>query len=97
MINDEVSNMNNVDSTIENAVMRAERKTAMTEYELKFYEAGIKDANEARHIVFAAHSERYAQLCRQLHSQIGDPRGNATVAYNNGVAHEINRQTKLEF
>ena len=69
----------------------------MTSYELKFYEAGIKDANEARCITIACRSKRYAELSRSLHSKICDERGNATKAYANGVAFEINRQTALEF
>lgn len=69
----------------------------MNAFELKFYEAGIKDANEARHITLACRSKRYETLSRTLHVVIGDKRGNAVKAYNDGVAYEINRQIKLEY
>ena len=69
----------------------------MNEFELNFYEAGIKDANEARAITLACRSKRYENLSRTLHVKIGDERGNATKAYNDGVAYEINRQTMLEY
>lgn len=69
----------------------------MKNFELDFYEAGIKDANEARRITTAAHSTRYAALSRKYNLQIGDISIKAVTAYNNGVAHEINRQTALEF
>lgn len=68
----------------------------MNDFELKFYEAGIKDANETRRIVLPFQSKRYEQLSRELNVQIGDKRGNSTKAYNKGVAYEINRQTRLE-
>ena len=69
----------------------------MNEFELKFYEIGIKDANEQRRIVLPFQSKKYEQLSRQLRVQIGDKRGNASKSYNNGVAYEINRQTRLEY
>lgn len=69
----------------------------MNEFELKFYEIGIKDANENRSIILPYQSKRYAELSRKLSVKIGDKRGNSVKAYNNGVALEINRQTKLEF
>lgn len=69
----------------------------MNKFELKFYEAGIKDANEARSITLACHSKRYCDLLKKEAVKIGDKRGNATKAYNSGVAYEINRQTRLEF
>lgn len=65
--------------------------------ELEFYEAGIKDANEARHIVFACHSRRYEELSRKHNLQIGKLSIKCLDAYNKGVAHEINRQTRLEY
>lgn len=68
----------------------------MNAFELKFYEIGIKDANENRHIVLAYQSERYKQLSKEQSVQIGDKRGNVVKAYNDGVAFEINRQTMLE-
>lgn len=64
----------------------------MNEFEIKFYHAGIQDAREAGHIVLPARSKRYEQLSRDLNVQIGDPRGNSTIAYNAGVSKEINRQ-----
>ena len=69
----------------------------MNEFELRFYEAGIKDANETRRIVFPFQSVRYEKLSREEQVKISDKRGNAAKAYNAGVAHEINRQTRLEF
>lgn len=69
----------------------------MNEFELKFYETGIKDANELRHIIVPYQSKRYEKLSRELSVKIGDTRGNAAKAYNAGVAYEINRQTMLEF
>jgi hypothetical protein len=69
----------------------------MNEFELKFYEIGIKDANENRSIVLPYQSKRYEKLSRKLGVKIGDKRGKSTKAYNAGVAFEINRQTKLEF
>ncbi len=68
----------------------------MNAFKLNFYEIGIKDANESRHIVLPYQSKRYKELSRELKVKIGDKRGNATKAYNNGVAFEINRQTILE-
>lgn len=69
----------------------------MSNFELDFYEAGIKDANEARSITVAAHSARYAALSRKHNIQIGNASIQAVTAYNKGVAYEINRQTALEF
>ena len=69
----------------------------MTAYELDFYEAGIKDAHEQQSIVIPCKSKKYMGLLKSHNSQIGDERGNGTKSYCNGVAFEINRQTKLEF
>lgn len=69
----------------------------MTAFELGFYEAGIQDAYEARHITTAAKSTRYAALSRKHNMQIGKESVQALDAYNQGVAFEINRQTRLEF
>lgn len=52
----------------------------MNEFELKFYEAGIKDVNELRRITLACRSTRYETLSRELHVVIGDKRGNSTKA-----------------
>ena len=68
----------------------------MNAMELEYYEAGIKDANESRCIVFAAHSERYATLSKKHNLQIGKQSVQCVKAYNKGVAYEINRQTRLE-
>ena len=67
----------------------------MNAMELDFYEAGIKDANEARRIVFAAYSKRYESLSRKHGLTIGKQSLRCLDAYNKGVAYEINRQTKL--
>ena len=69
----------------------------MTENELKFYEAGIKDANETRRIVLAFQSKRVEELFKALKLGISTESANCLDAYNSGVAHEINRQTRLEF
>lgn len=68
----------------------------MNAMELDFYEAGIKDANESRHIVFACRSTRYEALCRKHNLGIGKQSVRCVDAYNKGVAYEINRQTRLE-
>ena len=67
----------------------------MNEKELEFYEAGIRDTNESRHIVVACRSARYAALRKKYHLVIGKESANCLNAYNKGVAYEINRQTKL--
>jgi hypothetical protein len=69
----------------------------MTATELKFYEAGIKDANETRSIVFAYQSKRATDLFGELKLGISEECVKCLDAYNSGVAHEINRQTELEF
>jgi hypothetical protein len=70
-------------------------KKGMNSYELDFYEAGIKDANEQKCIVVPCKSERYLCLIKRLNTQIGDKRGNGSKAYCQGVAFEINRQMRL--
>lgn len=69
----------------------------MTSTELKFYEAGIKDANEARHITVFARSERAMQLHKEHTTGVIGESIKYIDAYNSGVAYEINRQTRLEF
>ena len=69
----------------------------MNAMELDFYEAGIKDANETRRIMVACRSARYESLSRKHHLTIGKQSIRCLDAYNNGVAHEINRQTRLEY
>lgn len=69
----------------------------MTANELKFYEAGIKDANETRSIVFAYQSKRATELFKALKLGISTECVKCLDAYNSGVEHEINRQTRLEF
>lgn len=71
-------------------------KTMMNAMELDFYEAGIKDANEARRIVFAGYSKRYESLSRKHSLTIGKQSLRCLDAYSKGVAYEINRQTRLE-
>ena len=68
----------------------------MNAMELEFYEAGIKDANEARRIVVACHSARHETLSRKHMLTIGKQSTRCLDAYNNGVAYEICRQAKLE-
>lgn len=69
----------------------------MNAMEIDFYEAGIKDANETRSIAVACTSTRYANLSRKHHLTIGKQSIRCIDAYNSGVAHEINRQTRLEY
>ena len=68
----------------------------MNAYELIFYEAGIKDANEQERIVAPCRSKRYMELIGKLRTKIGDERGNGLKAYCAGVAFEFNRQMRLE-
>lgn len=67
----------------------------MTDYELKFYEAGILDAKETKGIILASRSDRYAQLCRSPASRTNDERGSSLLAYDAGVAFELNCQSIL--
>jgi hypothetical protein len=69
----------------------------MNERELDYYEAGIKDANEARHIVFAARSKRYEALAMRDRLPVGKESSACLKAYDKGVAFEICRQTQLEY
>lgn len=69
----------------------------MNAFELRYYEAGIKDAHEKKSIVLACRSKRFEDLCREDHTKIGDKRGDSVHAYNNGVSFEITRQTLLDF
>lgn len=69
----------------------------MTAFELQFYEAGIKDANESRAITLACRSMRYEHLSKAHGLKIGKDSAMAVKAYNAGVAYEINRQTILGF
>lgn len=68
----------------------------MSARELDYYEAGIKDANEARHIVFSARSKRYEALAKRDRLPIGKESLACQKAYDKGVAFEIYRQTRLE-
>ncbi|CRF29136.1 Uncharacterised protein [Mycobacterium tuberculosis] len=63
----------------------------MNSYELEFYEAGIKDANEQKCIVVSCRSKRYISLIKKFGTQIGDKRGNGMKAYCEGIAFEFNR------
>lgn len=66
-----------------------------TENEIKFYEAGVKDANEARCITVACRSERVKKLLEEL--KLTNELSSCLASYNSGVAFEICRQTRLEF
>lgn len=68
----------------------------MNASELDYYEAGIKDANEARHIVFSSRSKRFEALAKRDGLPIGKESIRCQIAYDKGVAFEINRQTCLE-
>lgn len=68
----------------------------MTSMEIDFYEAGIKDANEARRIIVACKSKQYAELSKKHQLRIGKDSLKCLDAYNKGVAYEINRQARLE-
>lgn len=69
----------------------------MTQKEMiDFYEAGIKDANEARRITVAGKSKRYAELSKKHQLRIGKESLKCLDTYNKGVAYEINRQARLE-
>lgn len=65
----------------------------MTANELKAYEIGIKEANEQRRIVPACKSAKMNDLMREVKIDLLP----LIAAYNEGVAYEINRQTRLEF
>ena len=75
----------------------------MSKKELDYYEAGIKDANEARAITIPCKSKRFNVLCER--DCAGAPATTESLkesikylkAYSAGVAFEINRQTRLEF
>lgn len=65
----------------------------MTTLELRAYEIGIKEANEQRAIVPACKSKKMCELMSEVKNGLLP----LIVAYDNGVAYEINRQTRLEF
>lgn len=65
----------------------------MNALELKAYEIGIKEANEQRRIVPACKSKRMNELMCEVKNGLLP----LIVAYDKGVAYEINRQTRLEF
>ena len=65
----------------------------MTANELKAYEIGIKEANEQRTIVPACRSARMNEYMKEVKNDLLP----LIVAYDKGVAYEINRQTRLEF
>lgn len=86
----------------EEAPANTEMKT-MSKKELDYYEAGIKDANDARSITIPCKSKRFNELLKR--DSKGVPVTTESLkesikhlkAYSAGVAFEINRQTKLEF
>ena len=61
--------------------------------ELRAYEIGIKEANEQRRIVPACKSAKMNDLMREVKSNLLP----LIIAFDKGVAYEINRQTRLEF
>lgn len=65
----------------------------MTSIELRAYEIGIKEANEQRTIVPACKSKRMNVLMNEVRNNLLP----LIIAYDTGVAFEINRQTRLEF
>lgn len=67
----------------------------MTRQQIDFYQAGIMDAHEAKRVVFAAYSERYAKLSKEQHLQIGKESLMMLDAYNKGVFYEMDRQARL--
>lgn len=65
----------------------------MTTNELRAYEIGIKEANEQRRIVPACKSKAMNDLMNEIRNNLLP----LIKAYDEGVAYEINRQTRLEF
>lgn len=64
----------------------------MTNLELKAYEIGIKEANEQRRIVPACKSKRMNEMMNEIRNNLLP----LIIAYDEGVAYEINRQMRLE-
>lgn len=65
----------------------------MTTNELRAYEIGIKEANKQRRIVPACKSNAMNELMNEIRNGLLP----LIKAYDEGVAYEINRQTRLEF
>lgn len=65
----------------------------MTTNELRAYEIGIKEVNEQRRIVPACKSKAMNDLMNEIRNNLLP----LIKAYDEGVAYEINRQTRLEF
>jgi hypothetical protein len=65
----------------------------MTTIELRAYEIGIKEANEQRRIVPACKSKRMMSFLEEIRNDLLP----LIKAYDEGIAYEINRQTRLEF
>lgn len=65
----------------------------MNALELRAYEIGIKEANEKRRIVPACKSKKMNELMNEIRNNLLP----LIIAYDEGVAYEINRQTRLEF
>ena len=65
----------------------------MTNLELRAYEIGIKEANSQRRIVPACKSKKMCDLMNEIRDNLLP----LIVAYDAGVAYEINRQIRLEF
>jgi hypothetical protein len=65
----------------------------MTANELRAYEIGIKEANNQRRIVPACKSKAMNELMNEIRNNLLP----LIKAYDEGVAYEINRQTRLWF
>lgn len=65
----------------------------MTSLELRAYEIGIREANEQRRIVPACKSKKMNDLMNEVRENLLP----LIIAYDKGVAYEINRQIRLEF
>lgn len=65
----------------------------MTAIEVRAYEIGIKEAHAQKRIVPACKSSAMNELMEEVKSGLLP----LIVAYDQGVAFEINRQTKLYF
>ena len=64
----------------------------MTNNELRAYEIGVKEANTQKRIVPACKSVKMNELMAEVKNGLLP----LIIAYDKGVAHEINRQTISE-
>lgn len=65
----------------------------LTANEVKAYEIGIKEAHEQKRIVPACKSAKMWELIKEVKNNLSP----LIDAYNEGVAYEICRQTRLEY